>query len=88
MKKKKAPRVSPALIDAIKARSMGIAPAGNMPTQAPPTGPAGMPPGPPPGPQTQPGAGGPPPMGMKKGGSASKRADGIARKGHTKGRMC
>ena len=31
---------------------------------------------------------GPAPTGMKKGGSAHSRADGIAKKGHTRGKYC
>ena len=84
MKKKKIPGVSPTLINAIKAREAGAAPAGNMTAKPPEVGPA-MPPGPA-MPQAQPGASGPPAMpGMKKGGSAHSRADGIAQRGHTRG---
>jgi hypothetical protein len=84
VKKTKKPSVSPTLLAAIAARARGVAPAGNMPAQAPVMGPAGMPPSPPIGPQAQPGASGPP--AMKKGGSAHKKADGIAERGHTKGK--
>jgi hypothetical protein len=85
MKKKKISGVSPALVQAMIARKNAVAPAGNMPAEAPAVGPAGGPPAGP-MPQAQPGAGGPPAMpGMKKGGSAHSRADGIAERGHTKG---
>ena len=55
------------------------APAPAMPMRRP------MPPAMPPGGGMAPPAA--PPMGMKKGGSVSSRADGIAKKGKTKGTM-